>query len=240
LSLLPDELRKPFRRDIEHMPGEWDDAQESADRRAATKRAEETTGRAQRVIKHPLFRAFNASQAEEYLGPQSRGDIVIRPSSKGLDHLTITWKVADTVFQHIDVLELDKENEFSVGRTLKIGGKYTYSDLDELIVNHVKAMARKVEEIMLDERYQTGSKAQTGMFSCSSTLPTPTGTQQQNQTANASHRTMAHSLHGSQPQTRHVCLLSEPRIPRLLLPLLHGERDAGGGELEYQGRAECV
>jgi len=164
LSLLPDELRKPFRRDIEHMPNEWDDAQENSDRRAATKRAEETTGRAQRVIKHPLFRAFNASQAEEYLGPQSRGDIVIRPSSKGLDHLTITWKVADTVFQHIDVLELDKENEFSVGRTLKIGGKYTYSDLDELIVNHVKAMARKVEEIMLDERYQTGSKAQTGMF----------------------------------------------------------------------------
>jgi len=91
--------------------------------------------------------------------------VVIRPSSKGTDHLAVTWKVSDNVFQHIDVLELDKENEFSVGRTLKIGGKYTYSDLDELIVNHIKAMAKKVDEIMTDERYQTGSKAQTGRHS---------------------------------------------------------------------------
>jgi transcription elongation factor SPT6 len=165
LSLREDDLRKPFRRDIEHSPGEWDYAQEEADKRAADRRQEDVTGRAQRVIKHPLFRPFNALQAEEYLGPQSRGDIVIRPSSKGLDHLTITWKVADNVFQHIDVLELDKENEFSVGRTLKIGGKYTYSDLDELIVNHVKAMAKKVEEIMQDDRYQNNGKPQTGWSS---------------------------------------------------------------------------
>lgn len=163
LSLHEDALRKPFRRDTEHEPGEWDDAQEEADKRAANKHQDAVTGRAQRVIKHPLFRAFNSVQAEEFLGPQNRGDLVIRPSSKGLDHLIITWKVADNVFSHIDILELDKENEFSVGRTLKIGGKYSYSDLDELIELHVKAMAKKVEEMMLDEKYQNGSKAQTGI-----------------------------------------------------------------------------
>lgn len=162
LSLREDTLRRPYRKDLDREPGEWDDAQEIADKRDAVKRKEDVTGRAQRVIKHPLFRPFNATQAEEYLGPQSRGEVVIRPSSKGTDHLAVTWKVSDNVFQHIDVLELDKENEFSVGRTLKIGGKYTYSDLDELIVNHVKAMAKKVDEIMTDDRYQTGSKAQTG------------------------------------------------------------------------------
>ena len=125
------------------------------------------TGRAQRVIKHPLFRPFNSAQAEEYLGSQAQGDVVIRPSSKGLDHLAVTWKVSENVFQHIDVLELDKENEFSVGRTLKVGGKFTYSDLDELIVLHVKAMAKKVDEIMTDERFQKGSREAT------SKLPTP-------------------------------------------------------------------
>ena len=123
---------------------------------------DKATGRAQRVVKHPLFRPFNSTQAEEYLGSQAIGDAVIRPSSKGTDHLAVTWKVADGVYQHIDVLELQKENEFSVGRQLRIGGKWTYTDLDELIVDHVKAMAKKVVEMMQHEKYQTGTKAETG------------------------------------------------------------------------------
>lgn len=162
LSLSEDKIRRGYQKDFERMPGEWDDAQEEQDRRETTKRKEDVTGRAQRVIKHPLFRPFNAVQAEEFLGSQARGDCIVRPSSKGLDHLAVTWKVSDSVFQHIDVLELDKENEFSVGRVLKVGGRYTYTDLDELIFNHVKAMAKKVDEIQQDERYQGGSKAETG------------------------------------------------------------------------------
>ena len=163
LSLREDALKRSFKRDIDHEPGEWDVEQEINDKRDAQKEKENVSGRSQRVIKHPLFRPFNSAQAEEYLGSQGRGDVVIRPSSKGLDHLAVTWKVWDNVYQHIDVLELDKENEFSVGKTLKIGGKYTYSDLDELIVNHVKAMAKKVDEMIEDERYnKDASKAQTG------------------------------------------------------------------------------
>ncbi len=171
LSLREDALRKPYRKEIDRRPGEWDEEQENRDRKAAQKEKEGVSGRAQRVIKHPLFRPFNSAQAEEYLGSQGRGDVVIRPSSKGLDHLAVTWKVSDNVYQHIDVLELDKENEFSVGKTLKIGGKYAYSDLDELIVNHVKAMAKKVDEMMTDEKYQSTSKAQTGLcFPCNWSL----------------------------------------------------------------------
>lgn len=161
LSLRDDALSKS-RRDFDHGPGEWDEQQEAQDKKDTDRERDRATGRAQRVIKHPLFRPFNSAQAEEYLGSQMRGDVVIRPSSKGLDHLAVTWKVADGVYQHVDVLELDKENEFSVGRTLRVGGKYSYSDLDELIVLHVQAMSRKVEEMMTDERYQTGSKTQTG------------------------------------------------------------------------------
>jgi transcription elongation factor SPT6 len=165
MSLREDNVRNPMtaarRYAADHMPGEWDAQQEAEDRKASQKEKDNVSGRTQRVIKHPLFRPFNSAQAEEYLGSQGRGDVVIRPSSKGVDHLAVTWKVSDNVYQHIDVLELDKENPFSVGKTLKIGGRYTYSDLDELIANHVKAMAKKVDEMMLDERYQNGSKAQT-------------------------------------------------------------------------------
>ena len=164
LTLREDAMRRAYRKHFDRMRDEWDEAQEERDKDILQEKNKES-GRTQRVIKHPLFRSFNSAQAEEYLGSQARGDAVIRPSSKGLDHIAITWKVWDNVYQHIDVLELDKENEFSVGRTLKIGGKYTYSDLDELIVNHVKAMARKVDEMTLHEKFQNGTRAETGSYS---------------------------------------------------------------------------
>ncbi|KAF2726305.1 transcription elongation factor spt6 [Polychaeton citri CBS 116435] len=165
LTLRDNELRTPFKRQFGHGLDEWDSELEARDKKEARKAmAKADGGRAQRVIKHPLFRPFNGQQAEQFLASAGRGDCVIRPSSKGLDHLTVTWKVHDGLYQHIDVLELDKENEFSVGRTLRIGGKYNYSDLDELIVLHVQAMAKKVDEMMGDEKYQRGSKTDTEQY----------------------------------------------------------------------------
>ncbi|KIW08794.1 uncharacterized protein PV09_00728 [Verruconis gallopava] len=161
LSLRGDLLRKPFKKRHTVTPGEWDEEEEANDKKAMEKEREAKSGRAQRVIKHPLFKQFNAAQAQEYLGSQGRGDCVIRPSSKGLDHLAVTWKVSDNVYQHIDVVELDKENEFALGKTLVIGGKYKYSDLDELIQLHIKSMAKKVDEMTNDDRFQNGSKKET-------------------------------------------------------------------------------
>ena len=160
-SLREDQLKRPYRKYHDRQYDEWDDREEAADKKLLEEKTD-AGGRATRVIKHPLFRAFNAAQAEEYLGSQNSGDVIIRPSSKGVDHLAVTWKVADGIFQHIDVLEMDKENEFALGKTLKIAGRYTYSDLDELIVLHVKAMAKKVDEMMTHEKFQRGSKADIG------------------------------------------------------------------------------
>ena len=42
---------------------------------------------------------------------------------QGSDHLTVTWKVADGILQHIDVVEEGKENAFSLGRSLLINGE---------------------------------------------------------------------------------------------------------------------
>ncbi|KAJ5965954.1 hypothetical protein N7481_012668 [Penicillium waksmanii] len=163
VSLHEDQVSHPSYRNPDRGYGDWDDQQERADKDAMQEKTQQG-GQAMRVIKHPLFHPFNSTQAEEYLGSRARGEVIIRPSSRGHDHLAVTWKVAHGVYQHIDVLELDKENEFSVGRVLKVGGKYTYSDLDDLIVNHVKAMARKVEEMTLNEKFQDGSKAETDQW----------------------------------------------------------------------------
>jgi transcription elongation factor SPT6 len=110
------------------------------------------------VIKHPLFKPYNSRQAEDYLAGQSRGDSVIRPSSYGPDRITVTWKVGENIYQHIDVLELNKPNDFTIGKSLKVAGKYSYSCLDELIVNHVKSMARKVDELCNNPKLQAGNK----------------------------------------------------------------------------------
>ncbi|KAG4443481.1 Transcription elongation factor spt6 [Cadophora sp. M221] len=159
LSLREQMLRIPFRKRIDHDRGAWDTLQEDKDKEELREK-DKATGRTQRVVNHPLFKPFNSTQAEEYLGSQAPGDAVVRPSSKGNDHLAVTWKVADGVYQHIDVLELQKENEFSLGRTLRIGGR-NYTDLDELIVDHVKAMAKKVAEMMDHDKYQSGTLADT-------------------------------------------------------------------------------
>ncbi|KAK4168941.1 Oxysterol-binding protein-domain-containing protein [Cladorrhinum sp. PSN259] len=158
LSIREELLRRPYRRHYDHGRDQWDYKQEDEDREELREK-DRTTGRTQRVIKHPLFKPFNSTQAEEFLGGQPPGEVVIRPSSKGNDHLTITWKVANGVYQHIDVLELQKETEFSVGKILRVGIKHTYTDLDELIAEHVKAMARKVDELMQHEKFQKGSRA---------------------------------------------------------------------------------
>ncbi|CAO2650067.1 Nn.00g013590.m01.CDS01 [Neocucurbitaria sp. VM-36] len=163
LSLRDDLIRQPEKKPYERAAGEWDEAQEAADKKAAEKEKEVASGRPNRVVNHPLFFAFNTMQAEEYLGSKETGDLVIRPSSKGFDHLVVTWKVSNNAYQHIDILEMNKPNQFSLGKQLKIG-KLTYSDLDELIVLHIEAMARKVTELTRDERFQSGTKEDTELW----------------------------------------------------------------------------
>ncbi|KAK9484885.1 SH2 domain-containing protein [Lipomyces starkeyi] len=134
----------------------WDEYEEDRDRASVAEHREKEQ-RAARVIKHRLFKPFSAKQAEDYLAPMQRGDLVIRPSSKGFDHIAITWKVAEGVYQHLAVLELEKENDYSLGKALRVADS-KYSDLDELIFMHVQAMARKVDEMMNSEKFQRGTK----------------------------------------------------------------------------------
>ena len=55
-----------------------------------------------RTLDHPYFvKVKDYKEAEEYLADKHKGEIIIRPSSKGYDHLAITWKVWDELFQHI-------------------------------------------------------------------------------------------------------------------------------------------
>lgn len=48
---------------------------------------------------------------------------------------------------------------------LQVDSKHIYSDLDELIVNHIQATARRVEELMAHEKFKQGPEEELRKFS---------------------------------------------------------------------------
>jgi transcription elongation factor SPT6 len=79
----------------------FDIAQMEIDKDRVESKKKTGNRRTQRIIKHPNFHNFNAGQAEQHLANLQRGDCVIRPSSRGTDHLAVTWKVDTGIYQHI-------------------------------------------------------------------------------------------------------------------------------------------
>ena len=60
-------------------------------------------------------------EVEKSLAKMEQGEAVFRPSSKGPDHLTVTWKVDEGIHQHVDIREQGKPNPYSLGKSLWIG-----------------------------------------------------------------------------------------------------------------------
>ncbi|KAI0374913.1 transcription elongation factor Spt6 [Pilatotrama ljubarskyi] len=143
----------------------WNHTQHDRDKEMQARKKRAEVDRTRRVIKHPNFHNFNSQQAELYLEKQQRGDVVIRPSSKGANHLAVTWKVDDNLYQHIDVVELTADpSGQTAGSKFVVEGTHQFSDLDELIVNHVQAMAKKVEELMMHEKFKPGTEDDLHLF----------------------------------------------------------------------------
>ncbi len=83
-------------------PDPYTDAdQQQREEIEATRKKRQDMASTARIIKHPLWQLFNKQQAEAFLASGVRGDAIIRPSSQGLDHLAITWKVDEGIYQHV-------------------------------------------------------------------------------------------------------------------------------------------
>ncbi|PVG00182.1 hypothetical protein CPB86DRAFT_871966 [Serendipita vermifera] len=166
LSARPSDLAKGDESYQRIEPDEYFNIDQAArDKEILQRKKNSQQNKARRMVKHPNFANMNSRQAEEHLAKQHRGDVVIRPSSKGPEHLAVTWKVDRNIYQHIDVLEVPVDaNDPMAGYKYIVDhgreGQREFSDLDELIVNHVKAMARKVEELMAHDKYKHESPEQ--------------------------------------------------------------------------------
>jgi transcription elongation factor SPT6 len=164
----------------------YNNDQAARDRDILQRKKNSQKNRTRRMVKHPNFFNMNSKQAEEHLSKLHRGDVVIRPSSKGPEHLAVTWKVERGIYQHlgqfqtcfvfyhfsfpVDILEVPIDvNDPMAGYKYIVDsgheGQREFSDLDELIVNHIKAMTRKVEELMAHEKYKHETPQQLGTFS---------------------------------------------------------------------------
>lgn len=120
-----------------------------------------------RVIFHPHFRNITYNQLVSMNSTLEVGAIVIRPSRKGIDHLTISLKVDDGIFKHIDVIEKDKPQFFELGKTLIIGNE-KFEDLDEIVARYLEPMVSLIREI---HAYKYYLDSQVGFISAYFSLP---------------------------------------------------------------------
>lgn len=153
-SALPEDIKKSPGPKIYKEATKWDFDAEEADKQREKAKENAKLART-RNIQHPLFHNFNHKQAEEFLAPQSVGDCVLRPSSKGPNFLTVTWKVANNLFQHLSIEEVTTNTgtEFVVDRK-------RYSDLDQMIFQHVQAIAKHVNEMCRHPKFREGALAE--------------------------------------------------------------------------------
>lgn len=153
-SLLETDIKKALTPKFKKEPQKWDFDAEEADRKLELAKEKAKLAKT-RNIQHPLFHNFNYKQAEEYLAPQSVGDCVLRPSSKGPDYLTVTWKVSNNLFQHLSVHEV----QHGISKEYIVEHK-RYADLDQLIFQHVQAIAKHVDEMTKHPKFREGTMAE--------------------------------------------------------------------------------
>lgn len=135
----------------------------------------------QRNITHTLFRNFSREEAVAYLRDKPLGDLLVRPSSLGTNHLTLTWKVSNEevasldpnagpdappekgIYFHVDIRESNKPNELEMGTKLTIGkedGPYVFEDLDEIAARFVAPMLKFVAELTKHKNFRYGGDAE--------------------------------------------------------------------------------
>ncbi len=103
---------------------------------------------------HDNFKACTYSEAEDTLKDGAVGDMLVRPSSKGVEHLGLTWMWLPNSFKHIDV-----HGKTDDGRlVLWIEGE-GYEDLDEVLARYITPCNDYVSEVLLHEKYHEAPRA---------------------------------------------------------------------------------
>lgn len=80
------------------------------------------------------------------LQDQSVGEFIFRPSSKGTENITLTWKFYKNNVVHIDIAEHEKAPGATIGSKLQIGSGDTFDNLQEIVERYINPVNRLVVE----------------------------------------------------------------------------------------------
>jgi transcription elongation factor SPT6 len=114
-----------------------------------------------RVVDHPSFRNFSLEETVAALRDAPVGEAIFRPSSKGSDFLTLSYKgVGDTVV-HVLVAEKDKPHAQALGRKLSVQGvAEDFEDLDQVLAQYVNPMTERMAELAEHHRFVLGKESE--------------------------------------------------------------------------------
>lgn len=119
-----------------------------------------------RVVHHPLFANLDFKAAEERMRLEGKGagEVLVRPSSKGANFLTITWAFQDNWYKHISVEEKGKRaGDLGLGTQLFVQEEdlaEPYNDLDELFSRYIEPMNDLVSVVVKHRTFMKGTEAE--------------------------------------------------------------------------------
>ncbi|KAJ1367194.1 hypothetical protein KIN20_028058 [Parelaphostrongylus tenuis] len=154
LSCRTSDLNKETRVDHDRY-WDYEAAKEDIEKDRSAKIMKAESNFTHRQIVHPQFHNVSYREAQRMLNAKPTGDIVIRPSAKSTNRLTISWKVTGGVVANIDVEEHDKDDPTELGRRLTVMGE-EFDDLDEAIARFLYPMADLCRDVMSHKYYMEG------------------------------------------------------------------------------------
>uniref|UniRef100_A0A7S0HS73 SH2 domain-containing protein n=1 Tax=Hanusia phi TaxID=3032 RepID=A0A7S0HS73_9CRYP len=121
-----------------------------------------------RMIDHPSFENVPRMKARRLLEEREAGEFIIRPSSQGLNLLSITRKVCDapigddgaiiSVYHEVQIKMFEQPSEFELGKRLQIENR-TFENLDELIIGYLEVIASHEAKMMEHAKFCNASGA---------------------------------------------------------------------------------
>lgn len=105
-----------------------------------------------RRIAHEKFKNISSKRAQAELAEAEVGDFVFRPSTRGEDNITLTWKFWAKQFVHIDVQEYDKQPGAAIGTRLSISNEY-FENLREIVERYIIPCNRLVREVVRSPKW---------------------------------------------------------------------------------------
>merc|ERR1719265_2021903 len=105
-----------------------------------------------RRIQHPRLSNVQSESAVKNLNREDNGEFYFRPSSRGINHLTLTWKFFESNIVHIDIEEFDKAVGANIGSRLKISNEY-YETLQEIVERYITPCNRSLREVIQHPKF---------------------------------------------------------------------------------------